>query len=591
MDSTNSLEIINNATTFHGMSTPMIPCCLCGTMIYANNCNQCSTCLAQQFDLREILQRGELTIHQCRQCRRFETTKLSSNSISYQEYNLESPELLSLCLKRIPALQDDKYISNNNNNNVSNIHVTDALWVWTEPNSMRLKVRVTVRATVGESQNTVIQQRCLITYVIRFKQCPECNREYTNRTWHALVQVRQKSSSKASTTHRGLLMLEMILTKHPTVRSNVLRAETVRQGFDFYFLSSQHAQQFTNFLSKTMAIKITATTKKLISSDSKNNTANMKHTIICELVPLCRYDLVLIGCDTNKKARKIIWNCFGNNTSNIRFALVMKVSKCIRFLDATYHNGVVNNGINDLYVDLHSDNYWKCDRYLKVICSQKSCISFIVLNIEPIEQQQRNSEEYDKNELIEVEVARESDFGRNDITLRCISHLGHLLNVGDTVLGYDLTTMVLPSDDGTFYQSNFDLPDVILLKKSKSVYSDGKKHRTSQNIEKPLTRKEKRKKKKDRKKQLMDDDVMMKDEGAMATMEEKKFQLELEEYSDLENEVHDYLKHYEKDEGGIDDDVADMMRDMEIAPIEKGGFSNEKVLDGESHGDRMDESK
>ena len=52
MDNTNSLEIINNNAALHGMSTPMIPCCLCGAMIFANNCNQCSTCLAQQFDLR-----------------------------------------------------------------------------------------------------------------------------------------------------------------------------------------------------------------------------------------------------------------------------------------------------------------------------------------------------------------------------------------------------------------------------------------------------------------------------------------------------------------------------------------------------------
>ena len=123
--------------------------------------------------------------------------------------------MLSLCLKRLPALEDDKYISNNNNNNVSNNHVTDALWVWTEPNSMRLKVRITVRTKVGESQNTVMQQRCLITNVIRFKQCPECNR--------------------ASTTHRGLLMLEMILAKHATIRSNILSAETARKALFFIF--------------------------------------------------------------------------------------------------------------------------------------------------------------------------------------------------------------------------------------------------------------------------------------------------------------------------------------------------------------------
>ena len=538
---------------------------------------------------------------------------------------MESPELLALCLKRIPALQDDKYISNNNNNNVSNIQVTDALWVWTEPNCMRLKVRITVRATVGESQNTVIQQRCLVTFVIRFKQCPECNREYTNRTWHALVQVRQKSTNKSNNSQRGLHMLEMVITKHPKIGSNIIGSDTVRQGFDFYFLSLHHAQQFTNFLQKIMPIKVNASTKKLISSDSTNNTANFKHTILCHLVPLCRYDLIIIGGDNNRKAKKIIGNCFSNNTCNIRLGLVMKVSKCIRLLDATYHNGVVvNDDINDLCVDLHADNYWKCDKFLKVISSQRNCIPFIVLDIEPLSQDNRNDS--DKNSFIEVEVARESDFGVNDITLRCVSHLGHLLNVGDTVLGYDLTTMVLPSDDETFYQTNtFDLPDVVLLKKSKGVQNnndDNKKQSNSQkqlnsgaHNNKSLKRKDKRKKKKHEKERTRSQysepirnpvdgkETIMEEEKEGIGMEEEKklFQLELEEDSDIENELHDYLETYEAsgkglindDSGGkegSEDNIASMMEDIDITS------SEEKLsLDAHENNNRsvnsMDESE
>jgi len=144
-----------------------IPCCVCGTMILPNAANQCSSCLAQDFDLKSILQRGpgggDIVIHQCRQCRRFER-----NERVYEHLDIESPELLALCLKHIPALSaaDPK------------LHLVDAMWIFTEPHSMRLKVRLTVRTEV---QNVMIQQRVAVELIQKWKQCPDCNREYTNR--------------------------------------------------------------------------------------------------------------------------------------------------------------------------------------------------------------------------------------------------------------------------------------------------------------------------------------------------------------------------------------------------------------------------
>ena len=40
-----------------------------------------------------------------------------------------------------------------------------------------------------------------------------------------------------------------------------------------------------------------------------------------------------------------------------------------------------------------------------------------------------------KIKLAEVVVAREKDFGVNDIQFTCMTHLGNLLQEGDTVLG------------------------------------------------------------------------------------------------------------------------------------------------------------
>ena len=65
---------------------------------------------------------------------------------------------------------------------------------------------------------------------------------------------------------------------------------------------------------------------------------------------------------------------------------------------------------------------------------------------------------------------RELDFGENDETLRCTTHLGNLLQVGDVVLGYDLTSAVMSgamewSIEHKCLNSNYILPDVVLVKK------------------------------------------------------------------------------------------------------------------------------
>jgi nonsense-mediated mRNA decay protein 3 len=199
------------------MQAVEIPCCLCGTMILPNAANQCATCLAQEIDLKSRLQRGpggsqEIYIHQCRQCRRFERKERL-----YATVELESPELMAICLKHIPALLP---------NASPKLAIVDAIWIFTEPNCMRFKVRLTVRT---EIHNVAIQQRSVVEFHVRWKQCPECNREFTNRTWHALVQLRQRRSDEAP--RKGLTMLEMALARNAQVRQHVLSMDTSKQGY------------------------------------------------------------------------------------------------------------------------------------------------------------------------------------------------------------------------------------------------------------------------------------------------------------------------------------------------------------------------
>lgn len=69
-----------------------------------------------------------------------------------------------------------------------------------------------------------------------------------------------------------------------------------------------------------------------------------------------------------------------------------------------------------------------------------------------------------KDRLAEVEVAKNTDFGVNDKTHVVFTHLGNLLNVGDTVMGYDLSTSVFSDLDITDEQLK-EFPDVILVRK------------------------------------------------------------------------------------------------------------------------------
>ena len=69
--------------------------------------------------------------------------------------------------------------------------------------------------------------------------------------------------------------------------------------------------------------------------------------------------------------------------------------------------------------------------------------------------------------MISLQIARESDLGGNDTTYRVLTHMGHLLQPGDTVLGYDLCRAII--DDEILERLTFQPPDIVLVKK---VYPD-----------------------------------------------------------------------------------------------------------------------
>ena len=211
-----------------------ILCCMCGIPIAANPSNTCATCLASKSDVTRGIS-TEATLHQCRGCQRWH-----QEGGKWIACDLESRELMALCLKNVNGL--------NKGNGSDKVRLVDAGWVWTEPHSMRLKVKLSVQKEV--QAGTILQQSFIVVFVVRNQQCTECQAEFRQGSWKSLVQVRQRVQHK-----RTFLYLEQLILKHGAHRG-CLSIETFKDGMDFYFPDKGKAARFMSFLENVVPIKV-----------------------------------------------------------------------------------------------------------------------------------------------------------------------------------------------------------------------------------------------------------------------------------------------------------------------------------------------
>lgn len=404
-------------------------------------------------------------MHQCRQCRKFDCT---GGGRAYLHLEEESPELMAVLLKHIPALTG-KNSQHVKRSGVGALKILDSMFIWTEPNSMRMRVLLTLKADVNDVS---ILQQVKVEFIVQWKQCPDCIAESRERTWQAIVQLRQKRDD----SRKGLLILELAIARNAEIRKGILSVQTKRNGFDFYFPTVDKARFFTQYLAKAAPMR-SKTTQSLVSEDKTNNSANIKTTIVCDMVPLCRDDLVVVP-----KGAKGVGNLAG------RLCLVLKMSSVVHLVDASPAR---DSDMSTRCTDLHAESYWKGggEKTYRIFLSPSRLIRFVVLDVELCREDERDgyrnggSNEEDPTQLFkgpqsgvkkyalaDVEIAREGDFGVNDETFRCVTHLGHLLQVGDAVLGYDITSTVLSSEaDSNSFNSSFVLPDIVLVRKVKGT--------------------------------------------------------------------------------------------------------------------------
>ncbi|KAI8886049.1 NMD3-domain-containing protein [Backusella circina FSU 941] len=324
---------------------------------------------------------------------------------------LESRELLAICLKKLKGLNKVKLV--------------DAGFIWTEPHSRRVKVKLTIQKEAFS--NTVLQQIFEVEYVVSSRQCEDCTRVAAQNTWKAVVQVRQKVEHK-----RTFLYLEQLILKN-NAHKDTSNIKEVKDGIDFYFGARNQAIKMVEFLCSVAPMKYKAS-ERLISKDIHTNTSNYKFTYSAEIVPICRDDLVCIP--------KKLANSLGNIH---QLLLCTRVSNSIHFMD-----------VNTLTaVDISTNTYFR--NPFQPLSNVKNLTEYYVLDVEPLDQTDG------KNILCDVHVARMSDFGRNDEEFITRSHLGAILNPGDAVMGYDLARANFNND---IYDSLSQPPDVVLVRKS-----------------------------------------------------------------------------------------------------------------------------
>lgn len=84
----------------------------------------------------------------------------------------ESSQLLNHCLKQVKSF-------------TKQLKFTDATFIWTEPHSKRLKVRMTVRKEVLEK--TMLEKTLVLDFYIQNEQCSNCKKTYTPHLWKSQV--------------------------------------------------------------------------------------------------------------------------------------------------------------------------------------------------------------------------------------------------------------------------------------------------------------------------------------------------------------------------------------------------------------------
>lgn len=400
-----------------GENSARILCCMCGTQIEPNPANMCVACLRNQVDITEGIPK-QVSIQFCRNCERYLQPPNTWISAA-----LESRELLAVCLKRIKSVTKD-------------VRLVDAGFIWTEPHSKRIKLKVSIQKEV--LQGAVLQQTFVVEFIVHNQMCDDCHRVEAKDFWRAVVQVRQKTKHK-----KTIYYLEQLILKHKA-HANTTGIKPLNEGIDFFYAQKQDAKKLVDFLQIMLPCRWKES-QELVSHDIHNNSYNYKTTYCVELVPICKDDI----CILPKKLAQMMGN-FG------QIAICYRVTNTIHFIDP-----------NSLQIaDINATTFWRYP--FNAIASSNQLQEFMVMESEVISEKNKPHVSgrgfiSQRHLLAEAWLSRTSEVGVSE-QLFCRTHLGHLIHCGDTVLGFEMKTANM-NDRNLDAIKDEKIPDVVLIKK------------------------------------------------------------------------------------------------------------------------------
>jgi nonsense-mediated mRNA decay protein 3 len=390
--------------------TPTILCCNCGTPIDGTTAAGalCQECIRLTVDVSSGIQR-EGVLHQCGDCDRY-----LSPPESWIVAQPESRELLAICLRKLRGL--------------SKVRIIDASFIWTEPHSRRVKVKITIQQEAFAG--TIVQQTFEVEFMVANQQCRDCKKSYTHHTWRASVQVRQKVPHK-----RTFLYLEQLILKH-NAHGETINIKERHDGIDFFFAARNSAEKFVDFLSSVVPVFVKKS-QELISMDTHTSKRQYKFTFSVEVVPLCKDDLLALPVRLAKSVGNISPLC-----------LVSRIGTAVQIIDPSTLQTA----------DIAPKEFWHAP--FTNLADVRELQHFIVLEIESLGTQNGHFK------LAEATISPANDMGT---TYYVRTHLGHLLHEGDEVLGYHITGSNYNNPQFEALESSRQygstIPDVILVKK------------------------------------------------------------------------------------------------------------------------------
>ncbi|KAK8837653.1 hypothetical protein M9Y10_036186 [Tritrichomonas musculus] len=391
----------------------LVPCCMCGILIEPNPSSMCLSCLRQQADFAREIPNSSSIIY-CKSCGRYQTSPTT-----WAAAELESPELLNICMKRITGLKDMKVI--------------DSRFLYTEPHSRRIRISLTVQKPYNDA---VLRQTLIITFVVQLQQCPECCEAATPREhWIANVQVREASKHK-----RTLFWLEQQIL-NCRAHASATSVERKHDGIDFHFPSKALADNFVNFVKSKLPIHFEES-NKLMGEDIQSAIQDRRFSISVRVPPINRQELVLLPPFLVKGTGN---QCF--------VAVCFKVSKNIKLIDP----------VTCKIISVNGPTYWK--NPFEPLLTLGSLKKFVVVSIET------SGPKVGRFQPADVELTDEDTYQERIIVK---SHLGCDLREGESCFAYDLRSSIIPDDAMDVFKKH-NLPEVIIVGRVPQSHANKKK--------------------------------------------------------------------------------------------------------------------